>query len=168
MLSIGYYCLKILPQVFGERQEFFWHHLVTIQIFIIGWILNFYRPLSLIQLNRVGAEMLLELRDLLNWSDNKRSYKILAVISILWWIESQIFYYFFIILYNVGIEFPSILKFDEKSTCMSYNIFTTLMIILFALQAKWTFVGLIYKPIESYFSRRRAEAERRGRRVKSD
>jgi hypothetical protein len=137
MIGMAFYCAQVSSQIFGPKNDFFWQYIFIICLYISGWVFNFYRVLSIIQVSRDSTEIVYELGKLAKWKKFRKCWIVLTFFLILFWIDGQVFYYLYGIIFNMAVEFPTIMQLDENQSCHSYNIFVILLIGLFVLQVKW-------------------------------
>lgn len=140
-VTVAFYLSLSLSHFFEARRKDFWqmfiHHLITLTLFIVSWIVNAIRGSSLVNFVHDIADVLLEAGKATNYAKYEKTCSVIFSLFSLVWIVTRLGVFSRIVYVGVT-QFPTI-----HPKYPMYYIFTVLNISLLVLHIIWTY--MIYK-----------------------
>ncbi|KAF7272111.1 hypothetical protein GWI33_015076 [Rhynchophorus ferrugineus] len=138
---MAFYWSLCVSQFFDVKRKDFWqmfiHHIATILLMVLSWVVNVFRIGSLVLVVHDCADIFLEAAKMAKYSGYQKVCDTIFAIFTILWIVTRIGLYPFWIIYNTSIEAPKLVPMFP-----AYYIFNSLLCILLVLHIFWTYLIL--------------------------
>ncbi|KAK9876059.1 hypothetical protein WA026_011169 [Henosepilachna vigintioctopunctata] len=141
MISMSFYWSLCVSQFFDVKRKDFWqmfiHHIATIVLMCLSWIVNVFRIGTLVLVVHDAADILLEAAKMAKYSGYQKVCDFIFAVFTVLWIVTRIGIFPFWIIRNSSIDAPKIVPMFP-----AYYIFNSLLILLLILHMFWTYLIL--------------------------
>ncbi|XP_074033325.1 ceramide synthase 6 isoform X2 [Leptinotarsa decemlineata] len=141
MVSMSFYWSLMVSQFFDVKRKDFWqmfiHHIATIILMCLSWIVNVFRVGTLVLVVHDSADIFLEAAKMAKYSGYQKVCDTIFAIFTILWITTRIGIFPFWIIRNTSIDAPKIVPMFP-----AYYIFNSLLILLLILHCFWTYLIL--------------------------
>ncbi|CAH1102201.1 unnamed protein product [Psylliodes chrysocephalus] len=141
MISMTFYWSLSISQFFDVKRKDFWqmfiHHIATIVLMCLSWIVNVFRVGTLVLLVHDCADIFLEAAKMAKYSGYQKICDAIFALFTVLWIVTRLGIYPFWIIRNTSIEAPKMVPMFP-----AYYIFNGLLILLLVLHSIWTYLIL--------------------------
>ncbi|CAG9770788.1 unnamed protein product [Ceutorhynchus assimilis] len=139
MFSMAFYWSLCVSQFFDVKRKDFWqmfiHHIATILLMCLSWIVNVFRVGTLVLVVHDSADIFLEAAKMAKYSGYQKVCDVIFAIFTLLWIVTRLGFFPFWIIRNTSIDAPKIVPMFP-----AYYIFNGLLCILLVLHIFWTYL----------------------------
>ncbi|XP_030757262.1 ceramide synthase 6 [Sitophilus oryzae] len=141
IISMSFYWSLCVSQFFDVKRKDFWqmfiHHIATIVLMVLSWIVNVFRIGSLVLVLHDCADIFLEGAKMAKYSGYQKVCDVIFAIFTVLWIITRVGIFPFWIIYNTSIKAPQMVPMFP-----AYYIFNSLLCILLVLHIFWTYLIL--------------------------
>ncbi|XP_063926825.1 ceramide synthase 6-like isoform X1 [Zophobas morio] len=141
MISMSFYWSLCVSQFFDVKRKDFWqmfiHHIATIVLMCLSWVVNVFRIGSLVLVVHDSADIFLEAAKMAKYSGYQKVCDTIFGIFTVLWIVTRLGIYPFWIIKNTSIDAPKIVPMFP-----AYYIFNSLLCLLLVLHCFWTYLIL--------------------------
>ncbi|CAG9854287.1 unnamed protein product [Phyllotreta striolata] len=141
MVSMTFYWSLCISQFFDVKRKDFWqmfiHHIATIVLMCLSWIVNVFRVGTLVLLVHDCADIFLEAAKMAKYSGYQKVCDAIFALFTVLWIVTRLGIFPFWIIRNTSIDAPKIVPMFP-----AYYIFNGLLILLLVLHCFWTYLIL--------------------------
>ncbi|XP_044261537.1 ceramide synthase 6-like [Tribolium madens] len=141
MISMSFYWSLCVSQFFDVKRKDFWqmfiHHIATIVLMCLSWVVNLFRIGSLVLVVHDCADIFLEAAKMAKYSGYQKVCDTIFGIFTVLWIATRLGVYPFWIIKNTSIDAPKIVPMFP-----AYYIFNSLLCLLLVLHIFWTYLIL--------------------------
>ncbi|KAI4503414.1 hypothetical protein M0802_001636 [Mischocyttarus mexicanus] len=145
LISIAFYSVSTITHFFETKRKDFWqvfiHHIITIAIILLIWIVNLLRVGSLILLVHDIPEVFLELAKMGIYVKDRKFSNFMFIIFTISWICTRDGIFPFVIIYSTIFEAPKHIPMFP-----AFYVLNVLYCLLFLLHIFWTYfiIKLVY------------------------
>ena len=162
MISLGFYCSQFITQFTDIKRKDFWqmfiHHVATLMLLSISWIMNMFRIGSLILLVHDCSDILLEFIKALKCAKMHKACDSIFIFFVMVWIVTRLVIFPRLIFINT-FESP-------ERNCPGLFLINFLLVLLLLLHIFWTY--LIFKVILAFCKKRYIERDVRSSENESE
>merc|ERR1712226_789196 len=130
--------LAISILIFDTRRKDFYmmlfHHLMTMMLISLSFILNFFKVGTLVMLCHDCADVWLESAKMCRYAGYRKASEILFAFFALSWIILRLGYYPTIVLHSITVEAPQLVQYFG-----AYHVFMILLSLLLVLNIQWSY-----------------------------
>ncbi|CAN8009903.1 unnamed protein product [Ixodes pacificus] len=141
MVELGFYVSCTLSHFVNTKRKDFWqmfiHHIVTIFLLCLSWIMNLHRVGSLVLIVHDFADVPLEFARMARYATWLRLANALFAVFTVSWIVSRVGLYPYRVVYSVVVDAPRIV-----GMAPIYYIFASLLMALQLMHIIWTWMIL--------------------------
>ncbi|KAL1502415.1 hypothetical protein ABEB36_007558 [Hypothenemus hampei] len=141
MFSMAFYWSLSISQFFDVKRKDFWqmfiHHIATIVLMCLSWIVNVFRVGTLVLVVHDSADILLEAAKMAKYSGYQKVCDVIFSLFTVMWIITRLGFFPFWIIKNTSIDAPKIVPMFP-----AYYIFNGLLCVLLVLHIIWTYLIL--------------------------
>ncbi|XP_050302101.1 ceramide synthase 6 [Anthonomus grandis grandis] len=141
MYSMAFYWSLCVSQFFDVKRKDFWqmfiHHIATILLMSLSWIVNVFRVGTLVLVVHDLADIFLEGAKMTKYAGYQKVCDVIFAIFTVIWIVTRLGFFPFWIIRNTSIDAPKLVPMFP-----AYYIFNSLLCVLLVLHIFWTYLIL--------------------------